>query len=83
MFGVILPFAVVNDLGWAAPIGSGLVGLMSLPAVQIGDDLAEPFADAVHDVPVTALSRTIEVDLVEVIGAEPPSAVRPVDRVLW
>ena len=65
------------------PIGSGLIGLMFLLAVQIGDDLAEPFADAVYDVPMTALSRTIEIDLVEMIGAEPPSAVRPVDRVLW
>jgi putative membrane protein len=83
VFGAILPFAVVNDLGWATPIGSGLVGLMFLLAVQIGDDLAEPFADAVYDVPMTALSRTIEIDLVEMIGAEPPSAVRPVDRVLW
>ncbi len=83
VFGIILPFAVVHDLGWATPIGSGLIGLMFLLAVQIGDDLAEPFADAVYDVPMTALSRTIEIDLVEMIGAEPPSAVRPVDRVLW
>ncbi|HYH25889.1 MAG TPA: bestrophin family ion channel [Blastococcus sp.] len=83
VFGVILPFAVVNDLGWATPIGSGLIGLMFLLAVQIGDDLAEPFADAVYDVPMTALSRTIEIDLSEMLGAEPPAAVRPVDRVLW
>ncbi|WNV75838.1 bestrophin family ion channel [Geodermatophilus sp. DSM 44513] len=83
VFGAILPFAVVNDLGWATPIGSGLVGLMFLLAVQIGDELAEPFADAVYDVPMTALTRTIEIDLVEMIGAEPPSALRPVDRVLW
>jgi putative membrane protein len=83
LLGVILPFALVNDLGWATPIGSGLVALMFLLAVQVGDDLAEPFADSVYDVPMTAITRTVEIDLVEMIGAEPPTAVRPVDRVLW
>jgi len=83
VFGLVLPFAVVEDLGWATPVGSGLIGLMFLLAVQIGDDLSDPFADQVYDVPMTALCRTIEIDLTEMIGAEPPAAVRPVDRVLW
>ena len=83
MLGVILPFALVNDLGWATPVGSGLVALMFLLAVQVGDDLAEPFADSVYDVPMTAITRTVEIDLTEMIGVQPPTAVRPVDRVLW
>ncbi|MCZ2827217.1 bestrophin family ion channel [Modestobacter sp. VKM Ac-2986] len=83
LLAVVLPFALVNDLGWATPIGSGLVALMFLLAVQVGDDLAEPFADTVYDVPMTAITRTVEIDLTEMIGAEPPTAVRPVDRVLW
>ena len=83
LFCVILPFAVVPDLAWWTPIGSGLVGLMFLLAVQIGDELAEPFVDGVNDIPMTQLCRTIEIDLVEMMGAQPPAPVEPVDRVLW
>jgi len=83
LFCVILPFAVVSDLGWATPIGSGLVGLMFLLAVGVGDELADPFADAIYDVPMTALCRTIEIDLVQLLDGEAPHQVTPVDHVLW
>lgn len=82
-FCIILPFAIYKDLMWFTPIGSGLVGMMFLLAVQVGRDLAEPFRDEVHDVPMTAICRTIEIDLLEIIGTEAPTAVAPVNQVLW
>ncbi|WP_286690443.1 MULTISPECIES: bestrophin family ion channel [unclassified Aeromicrobium] len=82
-FCIILPFAVYQDLQWWTPIGSGLVGMMFLLAVQVGKDLADPFSDDVHDVPMTAISRTIEIDLLEMIGADAPGPVNPVGQVLW
>lgn len=83
VFSAILPFAIVEDLGWATPVGSGLVSLMFLLALQVGDELAEPFVDGIYDVPMTALCRTIEIDLVEMIGDPAPPRVTPVDQVLW
>lgn len=83
VFALILPFAIVRDLHWFTPLGSGLVALMFLLAVQVGNDLAEPFVDDVHDVPMTTICRTIEIDLLEMIGESAPEAVRPVDEVLW
>lgn len=83
LFCLILPFAVVEDLGWLTPVGSGLVGLMFLMAVQIGDQLADPFADGVYDVPMTAISRTVEIDLVQMLGDEAPGPVTPVEEVLY
>ncbi|MCL8250432.1 MULTISPECIES: bestrophin family protein [Aeromicrobium] len=82
-FCLVLPFAVYKDLQWWTPVGSGLVGVMFLLAVQIGRDLADPFLDRVHDVPMTAICRSIEIDLLEMIGAETPEAVGPVNEVLW
>lgn len=82
-FCLILPFAIYQDLMWFTPIGSGLVGLMFLLAVQVGHDLADPFRDHVHDVPMTAICRTIEIDLLETIGADAPLPVTPVAQVLW
>lgn len=82
-FCIILPFAVYQDLQWWTPIGSGLIGMMFLLAVQVGRDLADPFLDRVHDVPMTAICRSIEIDLLEMIGADTPEAVGPVAEVLW
>ncbi|RYY50419.1 MAG: hypothetical protein EON53_03005 [Actinomycetales bacterium] len=82
-FCVILPFAIYKDLQWWTPIGSGLVGMMFLLAVQVGRDLADPFVDRVHDVPMTAICRGIEIDLLEMIGEDAPAAVTPVGQVLW
>lgn len=82
-FCLILPFAVFKDLQWWTPVGSGLIGMMFLLAVQVGRDLADPFLDRVHDVPMTAICRSIEIDLLEMIGADTPEAVGPVKQVLW
>ena len=71
-FCVILPFAMAQDLRWLTPVGSGLVGMMFLLAVQVGRDLADPFRDQIHDVPMTAITRTIEIDLLETIGGAVP-----------
>ena len=83
IFCIVLPFAIVQDLQWLTPIGSGLVGIMYLLAVQVGRDLADPFRDDVHDVPMTAITRTIEIDLLETIGQPGPEKVLPEHEVLW
>lgn len=83
IFSIILPFAIVSDLGWATPIGSGLVSLMFLLALQVGDELAEPLVDGIYDIPMTALCRTIEIDLTEMLGEPSPARVTPVNQVLW
>lgn len=82
-FAIVLPLAIVQDLQWLTPIGSGLVGMMYLVAVQVGKDLADPFSDDVHDVPMTAITRTIEIDVLETIGHRPPDKVTPRREVLW
>lgn len=83
VFCVLLPFAVVNDLGIYTPIGSALVGLMFLMAVQIGLDLMDPFANDVHDVPMTAMCRTVEIDLLQMLGETAPDKIQPANGVLW
>ena len=83
IFCIILPFAVVQKLGFYTPFGSAFVGLMFLMAVQIGLDLMDPFADDIYDVPMTAMCRTIEIDLQQMLGEAAPEPVRPVEGVLW
>ncbi len=83
IFCIILPFAVVQDLGIYTPVGSALVGLMFLMAVEIGLDLMDPFANSIYDVPMTAMCRTVEIDLLQMMGEPAPEKIQPIDNVLW
>ncbi|KQT94980.1 hypothetical protein ASG49_07190 [Marmoricola sp. Leaf446] len=83
LFCLVLPFAVVHDLMWATPVGSALISFMFLITVKVGTDLADPFTDGVHDVPMTTLCRTIEIDLLRLIREEAPPRLTPTDSVLW
>ena len=83
VFCVLLPFTVVEDLGLYTPVGSALVSLMFLMALQIGHDLMNPFAGTIYDVPMSAICRTIEIDLLQMIGEPAPEKIEPKDGILW
>ncbi len=83
MFCVLLPIGLVETLGFATPLGSTVAGLMFLAVLRIGDDLVDPFANTVHDVPLSAMCRTIEIDLLQAIGEPAPAPAQPVNGVLW
>lgn len=83
IFCVLLPIALVETLGIATPFGSTLIGLIFLAALSIGEDLTNPFANTVHDVPLSAMCRTIEIDLLQALGLDAPEPLKPVHGVLW
>ena len=75
VFCLLLPLGMVHDLGWFTPLGSALVGFMFLALDQVGIDLEDPFEGRLHDVPMQAITRAIEVDLHQMVGhlADPPA----------
>jgi putative membrane protein len=84
VFCLFLPLELVEDIGWATPIVSTLIGMIFVSALRIAEDLSDPFANDVHDVPLLAMCRTIEIDLLQTIDAEEiPEPLKPVDGVLW
>lgn len=84
LFCVLLPIGLVETLQFATPLGSTIAGIMFLAVLTIGDDLVDPFANTVHDLPLTAMCRTIEIDLLQCIGEEAPPPIKPdADGVLW
>jgi putative membrane protein len=83
LFCVLLPIGLVETLGFATPLGSTVAGLMFLAVLQIGEDLVDPFANTVHDVSLSAMCRTIEIDLLQAIGDHAPEPLAPVKGVLW
>ncbi|MBV8113182.1 MAG: hypothetical protein JO300_00455 [Silvibacterium sp.] len=84
IYCVILPLGMVASLGWFTPLGSTLVGFMFLALERIGRDLEDPFENTIHDVSMTAIATTIEINLRQLLGeAELPAPAKPVDGVLW
>ena len=72
MFGTaycpLLPVGLVHDLGLATPAGSTVIGIAFFVLDQIGRDLEDPFDGSVHGVPMSAITRTIETDLRQMLA---------------
>lgn len=63
IFCALLPFGLVEQLGIYTPLGSTVAGILFLGLLQSGNDLQDPFENGVNDVPMTAVTRGIEIDL--------------------
>ncbi|PPU77623.1 hypothetical protein XcuCFBP2542_05185 [Xanthomonas cucurbitae] len=83
LFCAALPIGLVETLQYATPVGSTLAGLMFLAVLKIGDELVDPFANTIHDLPLDSMCRTVEIDALQAIGETTPGPVQPVDGVLW
>lgn len=81
---LLLPLGMVASLKLFTPLGSTLVGLIFLLLDEIGRDLENPFENTVHDIPLNAISRTIEIDLKQLLR-EPnvPEPEKAIHGVLW
>jgi putative membrane protein len=83
VYCLMLPFGVVPDLGVLTPVGSTLIGFIFLALDAAGRNLEDPFARSVHDVPMSAITRTIEIDLKQALGhSDDPIPLRPIRGVL-
>lgn len=84
VYCLLLPIGLVHDLEYLTPIGSTVVGFMFLALDRIGRDLEDPFEGTLHDVPLQAIVRTIEIDLLQALDDRNlPEPVGERDGVLW
>ena len=84
VYCMLLPLGMVASLGLLTPIGSALLGFGFLALESIGRDLEHPFDNSVHDVTMTSICRTIEINLKQYLGeADLPAPIEPVRGVLW
>ena len=60
------------------------MGFIFLALNQVGADLESPFENAIYDVPLTSITRAIEINLRQGLGqTDVPPPVRPEKGVLW
>jgi putative membrane protein len=84
IYCILLPLALVTNMGWLTPLGSTLVGFIFLALDKIGRDLEDPFENTIYDVPLTSITTTIETNLRQLLGEkELPKPQAPIHGVLW
>ena len=83
IYCLALPFGFVPELNVLTPLGSAAIGLIFLTLDMSGRHLEDPFTRSTHEIPMTAITRSIEIDLKHTVGDENrPSPLRPVFGVL-
>jgi putative membrane protein len=82
LFCLLLPFGLVDVLGWMTPVLAAAVAYTFFGLDALGDELEDPFGEAPNDLPLMALARTAEISLLEALGEPLPEPLRPHDFVL-
>jgi putative membrane protein len=84
IYCLLLPLGMVSSLKLLTPFGSTFVGFIFLALDKIGRDLEAPFENLPNDISLTAISRTVEINLKQMIGeSDTPEPLSVVDGVLW
>lgn len=90
IFLLLLPCGLVEELAkapsgldWMVVPFATLISWMFITMEQVGDSSEDPFEMGLNDVPLTAICRGIEIDLLQSIGADRvPEPVRPIADIL-
>jgi putative membrane protein len=83
LFCLLLPFGLVGTLEYMMPAAVTIVAYTFFGLDAVGDELEDPFGSDENDLPLSALARVIEIDLLEGLGVRPlPEPAVPVDFVL-
>jgi ion channel-forming bestrophin family protein len=90
LFVVLIPFGMLNEfqklgehMTWLTIPFSVVVSWMFLIMERVGEITENPFEGSPNDVPITALSRTIEIDLREMLNeTDLPPAITPIHEIL-
>lgn len=90
LFIVLLPLGMLQEfeklggnLIWLSVLFSALSSWVFTTMERIGESSESPFEGSANDVPITAMSRTIEIDLREMLGeTDIPPAIKPFNNIL-
>jgi ion channel-forming bestrophin family protein len=78
-----LPFGLVDVVGNYTPVVCGIVAYAFFGLDVVGDEIEMPFGDDPNDLPLRAITRTIEINLRQRLGEDPlPPPHTPTREVL-
>jgi putative membrane protein len=83
IYCLLLPFGIVNDVQWMTPLVVLMICHAFFGLDEIGDEIEEPFGTEPQHLPLAAISRTIEINVLQYLDeTNVPQPLEPVDRVL-
>ena len=90
IFNLLLPFGILGELVtrgdlmiWLTVPMSTIISWVFLTMETVGDTSEDPFENFINDVPMTAICRSIEIDLRQMLGeTEIPDTIQPVNDIL-
>lgn len=82
--GLVAEFSKINDIGaWLMVPFTALVSWIYIVMELVGDYSENPFEGLIFDVPMLSICRTIEIDLLQIIGDdEIPKPIEPQNNIL-
>ncbi|MDB5776086.1 MAG: hypothetical protein JWP38_2219 [Herbaspirillum sp.] len=80
MYCFLLPFGLVDAIGFATPLISVFVAYTLFALEAIAQQVAEPFGLAPNCLALNAMTRNIERSLLEMCGEVVPQAIQPGER---
>lgn len=82
LFCLLLPLGLVGTLEALTPLIVVIIAYAFFGLDALGDELEDPFGLSDNDLPLNAMVRRIEIDLLEMLGDPLPPAAEPVHFVL-
>jgi putative membrane protein len=83
LFCLLLPFGFVGTLGLATPAVVAILAYTFFGLDELADELEEPFGMAANDLPLNAIVRMVEIDMLEALGeTDLPPPLLPVRDLL-
>ena len=80
LFCLLLPFGYADTLVWFTPVVTALITYTFFGLDALSEELEEPFGQQANDLPIFAISRTIEIQLrYAVVDIDLPESPRPAD----
>lgn len=78
LYCFILPFGIVASQGLLTPLFCAIVAYTFFGLDALSEELEEPFGLSANDLALSAMSRTVEINLLEVLGVtDLPEPIKP------
>ena len=77
LFCFLLPFGLVTSVGVSTPFISALIAYVFFGLDALSEELEEPFGERPNQLPLLAIERTIEINVLEAQGLPTPEPLKP------
>ena len=84
IFTMVFPFIIVDTASWQTIPWTMLIGFTLFSMDRVAHAIERPFENRINDTPMTAITRTAEIDLRQMLGeTDVPKPVEAVDGYLF